>query len=42
MGCQLSVSARAANHHEVCLVQLCFDFYMIGAQAGEFDRRSRL
>ena len=24
-----SVSTHAANHHEVRLVQLCFDFYMI-------------
>ena len=37
-----SVSTHAANHHEVRLVQLCFDFYMIEGQAGEFDRRSRL
>jgi transposase len=28
----LSVSTHAANHHEVRLVQLCFDFYMIEAR----------
>jgi hypothetical protein len=28
----LSVSAHAANHHEVRLVQLCFDFYRIEAR----------
>ena len=32
MGCPLSVSTHAANHHEVRLVQLCFDFYMIEAK----------
>src|SRR4029077_8911136 len=26
------VSTHAANHHEVRLVQLCFDFYMIEAK----------
>lgn len=26
-GLPLSVSTHAANHHEVRLVQLCFDFY---------------
>ena len=31
-GLPLSVSTHAANHHEVRLVQLCFDFYMIEAQ----------
>jgi transposase len=31
-GLPLSVSTRAANHHEVRLVQLCFDFYMIEAK----------
>src|SRR5262249_11382798 len=31
-GLPLSVSAHAANHHEVRLVQLCFDFYMIEAK----------
>jgi hypothetical protein len=30
-GLPLSVSIHAANHHEVRLVQLCFDFYMIEA-----------
>ena len=28
-GLPLSVSTHAANHHEVRLEQLCFDFYMI-------------
>jgi hypothetical protein len=28
----LSVSTHAANHHEVRLVQLCFEFYMIEAK----------
>ena len=32
-GLPLSVSTHAANHHEVRLVQLCFDFYMIEAIA---------
>jgi Transposase DDE domain len=31
-GFPLSVSTHAANHHEVRLVQLCFDFYMIEAK----------
>jgi hypothetical protein len=31
-GLPLSVSTQAANHHEVRLVQLCFDFYMIEAK----------
>jgi transposase len=31
-GLPLSVSTHAANHHEVLLVQLCFDFYMIEAK----------
>ena len=31
-GLPLSVSTPAANHHEVRLVQLCFDFYMIEAK----------
>jgi hypothetical protein len=31
-GLPLSVSTHAANHHEVSLVQLCFDFYMIEAK----------
>jgi len=31
-GSPLSVSTHAANHHEVRLVQLCFDFYMIEAK----------
>ena len=31
-GLPLSVSTHTANHHEVCLVQLCFDFYMIEAK----------
>ena len=32
-GLPLSVSTHAANHHEVSLVQLSFDFYMIEATA---------
>ena len=28
----LSVTTHAANHHEVRLVELCFDFYMIEAK----------
>src|SRR6476620_5230835 len=31
-GLPLAVSTHAANHHEVRLVQLCFDFYMIEAK----------
>ena len=31
-GLPLAVSAHAANHHEVTLVQLSFDFYMIEAK----------
>ena len=31
-GLPLSVSTHAANHHELRLVQLCFDFYMIEAK----------
>jgi hypothetical protein len=31
-GLPLSVSTHAANHHEVRLVQLCFDFYMTEAK----------
>ena len=31
-GLPLSVGTHAANHHEVRLVQLCFDFYMIEAK----------
>jgi transposase len=31
-GLPLSVSTPAANHHEVRLVQLCFDLYMIEAK----------
>ena len=31
-GLPLSVNTHAANHHEVRLVQLCFDFYMIEAE----------
>src|ERR1700730_5728702 len=31
-GLPLSVSTHPANHHEVRLVQLCFDFYMIEAK----------
>jgi transposase len=31
-GLPLAASTHAANHHEVRLVQLCFDFYMIEAK----------
>jgi hypothetical protein len=31
-GLPLSVSTHAANHHEVRLVQLCSDFYVIDAK----------
>ncbi len=31
-GLPLSVSTHAANHHEVTLVRLSFDFYMIEAK----------
>jgi len=31
-GLLLSASTHAASHHEVRLVQLCFDFYMIEAK----------
>ena len=31
-GLPLSLSTHAANHHEVRLVQLCFNFYMIEAK----------
>ena len=31
-GLPLSVSTHAANHHEITLVQLSFDFYMIEAK----------
>src|SRR6478736_6024594 len=31
-GLPLSVSTHAANHHEVRLAQLCFDFYIIEAK----------
>ena len=31
-GLPLSISTHAANHHEVRLVQLCFDFYMVEAK----------
>jgi len=34
----LSVRTHAANHHEVRLVQLCFDFYMIEAEPENGDR----
>ena len=34
-GLPIAVSAHAANHHEVKLVQLCFDFYMIEAAKPE-------
>src|SRR6266700_1336369 len=35
-GLPLSVSTHAANHHEVRLVQLCFDFYMVEAKPENF------
>ena len=31
-GNTVAASTHAANHHEVRLVQLCFDFYMIEAK----------
>jgi transposase len=31
-GMPLAVSTNAANHHEVTLVQLCFEFYIIEAK----------
>jgi hypothetical protein len=31
-GLPLAVTTHAANHHEVTLVQLTFDFYMIEAK----------
>jgi transposase len=34
----LSVSTHAANHHEVRLVQLCLDFYMIEAKPETLPR----
>ena len=37
-GLPLSVSTHAANHHEVRLVQLCFDFYMIEAKPENLNR----
>jgi hypothetical protein len=37
-GLPLSVSTHAANHHEVRLVQLCFDFYMIEAKPENLSR----
>ena len=39
-GLPLAVSVHAAKHHEVKLVQLCFDFYMIVAP-GEAWRRGK-
>ena len=41
-GLPLSVSTHAANHHEVRLVQLCFDFYMIEARPETTYWRPRL
>jgi hypothetical protein len=41
-GLPLSVSTHAANHHEVRLVQLCFDFYMIEAKSENLIGDSRL
>ena len=34
-GLPLAVTTHAANHHEVTLVQLCFNFYMIEAMPGK-------
>jgi hypothetical protein len=31
-GLPLSFSTQADNHHEIRLVQICFDFYMIEAK----------
>jgi transposase len=39
-GLPLSVSTHAANHHEVRLVQLCFDFYMIASKGWHRDDRA--
>lgn len=35
-GLPLSVSTHAANHHEVTLVQLSFEFYMLEAKPEHF------
>jgi hypothetical protein len=40
-GLPLSVSTHAANHHEVPLVQLSFDFYMIEVKPAIAPRRHR-
>ena len=34
-GLPLAVSGPATNHHEVKLVQLCFDFFEIGSSKTE-------
>src|SRR5262245_2198391 len=39
-GLPLSVSTHAANHHEVRLVQLCFELLHDRGQGGKLDRRS--
>src|SRR5207253_8073998 len=36
-GLPLSVSTHAANHHEVRLVQLCFDFYCDAGSSSAFS-----
>ena len=41
-GLPLSVSTHAANHHEVRLVQLCFDFYMNGTCCRRATRTTKL
>jgi hypothetical protein len=41
-GLPLSVSTHAANHHEVRLVQLCLDFYMIEAKPDNLIGETRL
>lgn len=38
-GLPLTVTTHPANNHEVTLVQLTFDFYMIGGAPEEPDRR---
>ena len=38
-GLPLSVSTHAANHHEVTLVQLSFNFYMLEAKPGCYAAR---
>jgi transposase len=40
-GLPLAASTHAANHHEVRLVQLCFDFYMIAYDSDPLDEELR-